>query len=149
MRFLALPIHVLTLVKSRLRTARQLSVQTSMSLNCARLPRQGLMVTTPQSEVVVNSFFPRKKNQTNTKRHWLSCKKVYNFAIFSRRFLGGISRLPPYTRFLRPNRRNELVLKINGSLADCKMRPAGASIANDLAGRAVPVFLMRDLARQG
>jgi hypothetical protein len=38
---------------------------------------------------------------------------------------------------------------MNGSMADCKMQPAGALIANDLAGRAVPVFLMRDLARQG
>jgi len=29
------------------------------------------------------------------------------------------------------------------------MQLAGAAIANDLAGRVLPVFLMRDLAQQG
>jgi hypothetical protein len=47
------------------------------------------------------------------------------------------------------NRRNKLVLKMNGEVAGCEMRLANTSIKNDLAGRALPVFLMRALAQQG
>jgi hypothetical protein len=44
---------------------------------------------------------------------------------------------------------NKLELKMNGLTADCRVRLGRASIASNLTGRVLPVFLMRDFARQG
>jgi hypothetical protein len=54
-----------------------------------------------------------------------------------------------HSHALQPTRRNKLVSKLNDYVAAGSMRLSGAWAANDLAERVLPVFPMRDLARQG
>jgi len=97
-------------------------------------------MTTLYSEIVVNSFFSPQKDKPARKDVGYLVKKSIIFQLFYSAFVDQPLRLLPYTCFLRPNRRNKLVLKMNGDIAGCEMRPANASL---------PVFLMRALAQQG
>ena len=96
-------------------------------------------MTTLYGEIVVNSFFPPQKDKAARKDVGYLVKKSIIFQLFYCTFVDQRLRLLPHTCFLRPNRRNKLVLK-NGDIAGCEMRPANASL---------PVFPMRALVRQG